>query len=336
MTPEIEAIAARGEACCVCGSADAQPWRTAPDNLLDQRDQKFQAVRCTDCNTVRLQPRPDETAMERHYTASTYARAEGEDETAGLGKRLDEFFRRQAERADTAHQNRTMRKRLLDVGCGDGRFLAAMQGRGWDGEGLETDPRTAALARHRSGATVHETYLENLTGIEGAFDMVSLLHVLEHVPDPRATLRAAFGALAPGGTLLLALPNTDCLEARVFGSNWYPLDLPRHYWGFTPRSLVRLTEETGFIVDGMRYLPFLFAPQSLRYSARNLKGRGSSDNGGAAAAAVAASPPVAAPRAEGGGLRTRLFLGLLTASEKMGKRWKGEVMELAAHREPAP
>ncbi len=331
MTLDWEAKAARGEACCVCGSTEAKPWRNAPDNLLNHNDQTFLAVRCERCGLVRLQPRPEEAAMERHYTATTYARAEGEEETAGLGQRLDEFFRRQAERVNASHGTRTTRKRLLDVGCGDGRFMAAMQTLGWETEGLETDPRTAALARKRTESVIHKLDLENLKGIKGKFDMVSLLHVLEHVPDPRATLRAAYDALAPGGTLLLAVPNTDCLEARVFRKNWYPLDLPRHYWGFTPRTLVRLTEEIGFTVEGMSYLPFMFAPQSLRYAARALKG------GGGSATTEPEAAPKAAPakRAEGGGLRTKLFLGLLNASEKMGHTWKGEVMELISHKDAA-
>lgn len=332
MTPETAAKAARGEACCVCGSEEAKPWRTAPDNLLGQQDHVFTAVRCARCGTARLQPRPAEAEMDRHYTASTYARAEGEEETVGLGERLDEFFRRQAERAHAASQGigDSGARRLLDVGCGDGRFLAAMQTHGWQVEGLETDTRTAALARRRTGATIHETYLEKLEGVQETFDMVSLLHVLEHVPDPRATLRAAYDALSPeGGTLLLALPNTDCLEARLFGANWYPLDLPRHYWGFTPLTLVRLVEECGFTIGGnLTYLPFMFAPQSLRYAARRLK------RGKGAPAPEEAAPD--APRTEArGSLRTRLFLGLLNASETLGHSVKGEVMEMIAYRKPA-
>jgi SAM-dependent methyltransferase len=258
--------------------------------------------------------------MGRHYTPTTYARAEGEAETEGLGQRLDAFFLRQAERATTTHGRAP--GRLLDVGCGDGRFLAAMAARGWRVEGIETESAAAALARHRTGGTVHESPLEETDLPDAAFDMVSLLHVLEHVPDPRATLKAVRRVLAPGGTLLLALPNVLCLEATLFRSDWYPLDLPRHYWGFTPHTLVRLVEECGFDVRSLRYYPFLYAPQSLRYVLRwgHATGR-------------APAPVSTAPRrAEVGGARTRVFLTLLGLSGHLGRHIPGEVMELACVR----
>jgi SAM-dependent methyltransferase len=148
--------ASAGTACCVCGSTLTRPWRTAPDNLLDSGG-TFTAVRCVRCGTVRLTPRPPDSEMAHHYTATTYARAEGEDETSGLARRLDAFFDRQAERAVAARPPDAPPGRLLDVGCGDGRFLHAMQSRGWRVEGLETDPVAASLARRRTGATNHES-----------------------------------------------------------------------------------------------------------------------------------------------------------------------------------
>jgi SAM-dependent methyltransferase len=311
--------AAHGTACAVCGTTEARPWRVAPDNLLGGSE-RFAAVRCVRCGLVRLQPRPSFEAMSRHYTPTTYARAEGDAETEGLGQRLDEFFRQQADRATEVH--RQTPGSLLDVGCGDGRFLAAMAERGWRTEGIETEPAAASLARHRTGSTVHETPLEDARLPDAAFDMVSLLHVLEHVPDPRVTLSVARRVLTPGGTLLLALPNVGCLEANLFGSDWYPLDLPRHYWGFTPHTLVRLVEECGFTIRSLRYFPFLYAPQSVRYALR--RGTGA-DN-------TTEVPTQPAARAEAGGLRTRLFLSLLGLSGRLGRSIPGEVMELAAVR----
>jgi SAM-dependent methyltransferase len=304
-----------GSYCAVCGETKTTVWRVAPDNLVGG-NRVFTAVRCVRCGLVRLSPRPDVETMDRAYAATTYARAEGESGTEELGKRLDTFFIKQAGRALIAYGSNTP-GRLLDVGCGDGRFLAAMQTQGWTVEGLETDPVAAGLARRRTGATIHETYLENAPIAGGTFDMVSLLHVLEHVPDPRETLTVAWNALRPGGTLVLALPNVGCMESEIFGVVWYPLDLPRHYWGFTPHTLTRLAEECGYAVTGLRYFPFLFAPQSLRYIIKGA-GSGSGANVGT--------------RNEGGGLRTRLFHALLDASSSLGKSTPGEVMELYARR----
>lgn len=306
--------------CCVCGARSAYAWRRAGDHLLGG-PRCFEAVRCVRCGTARLDPRPSAEEMARHYVPHTYARAEAEAEGSGLAVRLDATNHGIAARADRAAE-RVAPKRLLDIGCGDGRFLAAMAERGWQVEGLETDPVAADLARRRTGATVHEALLDDAGLPAGAFGMVSLLHVLEHVPDPRATLTAARSLLAPGGVLFLALPNAGSAEASLFRSCWYPLDLPRHFWGFNPRSLVRLTEECGFAVDGLTYFPFINSLQSVRYGLKAVGGRPIGDGVGRdEPVAEAADSP-----------RTRVFLALMGLSERLGKTLPGEVMELIARR----
>jgi SAM-dependent methyltransferase len=274
-----------------------------------------------------LEPRPSPAELRRAYAPETYARAE--DAGAELGKRLDAFNARLARRADalafeSPRDGATRRRRVLDVGCGDGRFLAQMASLGWQAEGLETDPVAADLARRRAdGAVIHGAPLEALDLPAARFDLVTLLHVLEHVPEPPVSLAAVKRVLRPGGALLLALPNAASLEAALFRRAWYHLDLPRHLWGFTPHGLVRLVESSGFAVTSLRYLPFLFAPQSLRTvlrdrlptipTRRRPQGR------------------VAGERTSGGGAgRTRLFRALLAVSERLGRAWPGEIMELAA------
>lgn len=305
--------------CCVCGARAARAWRVAADHLLGGA-QRFRAVRCARCGTARLDPRPPAGEMDRYYTPTTYARAEEED-ASELAARLDEYNRRLAERAE-APMTAPVPRRALDVGCGDGRFLLALKRRGWEVEGLETEAAAAALARRRIEGTVYETPLETANLPAGRYGLVSLLHVIEHVSDPRETLMQAYRLLAPGGVLLLALPNAGSVEAKLFRSVWYPLDLPRHFWGFTPHTLTRLTEECGFRIVGLRYFPFLFAPQSLRYGLRAVGGRPVAPPGTADSA----------PKAERGRLRTRVFLALLTASERLGRTLPGEVMELTALR----
>jgi SAM-dependent methyltransferase len=323
LTPEIatDSAAARGEACCVCGSTDAPVWFVGRDNLLGGPD-LFTTLKCQACGTVRLQPRPPSGQMGQYYTAATYARAEEGDGASELARRLDTFFEHQAERATRSVAVYGSGRRMLDVGCGDGRFLVAMAFLGWDGEGIETDPVAADLARKRTGTTISETPLEESVLPAASFDLVSLLHVLEHVPDPRATIAAAYRLLKPGGTLLLALPNAQCLESTVFKENWYPLDLPRHYWGFNPASLIRLTNECGFIRPTMRYLPFFFVPQSVRYLVRSLRKKTTPT-----AQALLPTSPVRESK-----MQTLLFAALLVLSEWLGRTVRGEIMELAVQK----
>jgi SAM-dependent methyltransferase len=208
--------------CCVCGTRQADTWRISGDFILGGKA-RFRDVRCARCRMIRLDPRPDKSEMGNYYTPETYARAEDADGTESeLAKRLNEYNRRLARRAADAMQSAVAGSRVLDVGCGDGRFLAAMVNLGATVEGLETDPVAAGLARRRTGGVIHEVPLEDATLPAASFDLVSLLHVLEHVPDPRTTLTEAKRLLKPGGTLLLALPNAGSLEAKLFRSSWYP------------------------------------------------------------------------------------------------------------------
>jgi SAM-dependent methyltransferase len=138
---------------------------------------------------------------------------------------------------------------LLDVGCGDGEFLARMRQFGWDVQGVEPDPAAIQSAREAHNVPVVHGTLEALRDVSAAFDAVTLLHVIEHVPDPRETLRAAWRLLRPGGRLLVVTPNARSLGTRVFGSAWVGWDPPRHLHVFTSAALHRLLTAAGFSME---------------------------------------------------------------------------------------
>jgi SAM-dependent methyltransferase len=139
--------------------------------------------------------------------------------------------------------------RLLDVGCGSGQFLARMHGLGWEVVGVEPDPAAVHTARATYGLPVVQGTLESPQKDIGEFDAVTLLHVFEHVPDPRETLHAAWRVLRPGGRLLIVTPNGRGLGSRVFGSAWIGWDPPRHLHVFTVAALRRLLAEAGFALE---------------------------------------------------------------------------------------
>jgi len=294
-------------ACTVCGETKATQWRVSWDHLLGST-KRYRAVRCVRCATRRLDPRPAAAMIAHFYAPETYARAE--EAGSEVGKRLDTYM----ERLAAAVGGGDAPGSALDIGCGDGRFLQALQKRGWQVAGTETDADAAGLARARTGATITDAPLPPPS--DTRYDLVSLLHVLEHVPDPGETLSAVRSLVAPDGKLLLVLPNADSIEAGLFGTSWYHLDLPRHLWGFTPRSLVRLVETCGFAVQQITYTPFLFAPQSL-YRAMLLA------NG------VIPGTRIGSPGGSGA-TQTALFRGLLAASSRWGRTTPGEIIELTA------
>lgn len=138
--------------------------------------------------------------------------------------------------------------KLLDVGCGKGRFLAAAREAGWDVRGVEFAPHLAAEARDRYGVDVRAgDFLE--VPLETPFDVVTMWHVLEHLPRPADAVARSWELLRPGGRLVVSVPNIESVQAVLSGASWFHLDLPRHLFHFTPRSLRRLVERHGFRVE---------------------------------------------------------------------------------------
>jgi len=137
--------------------------------------------------------------------------------------------------------------RLLDFGCGIGRYVAQMAAAGWKAEGL--DPASKAVsAGRRAGLTIHQGTLPGTDLPDGRYDVITMWHALEHVPSPKATLEAARRLLRPGGRLMVVVPRFDSLSSRWSGVSWYGLRLPRHLTHFTTAFLRRHVDAAGFEV----------------------------------------------------------------------------------------
>jgi 2-polyprenyl-3-methyl-5-hydroxy-6-metoxy-1,4-benzoquinol methylase len=140
--------------------------------------------------------------------------------------------------------------RLLDVGSGDGSFVAWMRALGWDAEGLEPDPAAAERAR-AAGVPVTTASLEEAGFGPGSFEAITMSHVIEHLHDPPTALERCRLLLRPGGTLWLATPNLAGYGHSTFGCDWIGLDPPRHLVVFTRASLVAAAERAGFAVKSL-------------------------------------------------------------------------------------
>lgn len=146
-------------------------------------------------------------------------------------------------------------RRLLELGSSYGWLLATAAEHGWRATGVELDPRAVEVARTQvPDAAILEGTIEAIpTGPgEPRFDAIVAIHVIEHVTDPLAFLRAIAAWLAPGGRVLIATPNLGSLEARLLGSSWDWAVPPAHLHLFDRDGLARLFDRAGFEADLVR------------------------------------------------------------------------------------
>ena len=160
-------------------------------------------------------------------------------------------------------------RRMLDIGCGNGAFLALARDAGWDVTGVEPDAVAREVAA-RTGSTVVETLAE-LADTPAAFGYICLNHVIEHLHDPVATLRQCHALLAPGGMLYIDTPNIEALGHDLYGPDWRGLEPPRHLVIFSRAGMELALREAEFtnidFVPQRDALPVMLH-QSARIAAR--------------------------------------------------------------------
>lgn len=131
---------------------------------------------------------------------------------------------------------------MLDVGAAAGFVLQGFVDEGWRGRGVEPNAGMVEHARREFGLDVVRGTLEELT-VDEPFDLVTLIQVIAHVPDPRRTVEAVRDALRPGGLCLLETWDRKSWTARLLGQNWHEYSPPSVLHWFSRDSLRRLFEE---------------------------------------------------------------------------------------------
>ena len=138
--------------------------------------------------------------------------------------------------------------------CLPGFFVEQAKTIGWDAIGVEPSEWAAEYARTELGVDVQTGTLESVRFPDAAFDVVTLWEVVEHLPDPRVTLREVRRILRPEGQLILSTPDAGSLAARVSGKRWLGWrKVPEHLFFFDRSTLDRLLVQEGFAPARHRY-----------------------------------------------------------------------------------
>ena len=197
---------------------------------------------------VRLHPAPDPSELAHYYPRQYWFRPE-----ASASGRLSEAYRRFVLRDHIAFVERAWREAggngmLLDVGSGGGLLIGLLRQRGVRAIGLDNSREAAAIAWSHNQAPAICGDFTRAPLARQSCAVITMFHVMEHLPDPAAFLRAARELLRPNGRLVVQVPNIDCWQFALLGKAWNGVDVPRHLFDFRTRDMHRLLASCGFEV----------------------------------------------------------------------------------------
>jgi 2-polyprenyl-3-methyl-5-hydroxy-6-metoxy-1,4-benzoquinol methylase len=126
--------------------------------------------------------------------------------------------------------------RILDIGAGVGDFLSVAKNDGWQTIGIEPSEKAKAIAINKG-----VSFVENLSELESnSFDVITMWHVLEHVPDLENQIKELKRLIKPSGTVIIAVPNFKSYDASHYGIFWAAYDIPIHLWHFSKTAIQKL------------------------------------------------------------------------------------------------
>lgn len=229
----VESVVSATPACLACGAATRFAFTSV--------EKGFDLFACDACGSARTWPALDAASIGAWYPQVYYGTRNVRFNR--LFERMTRWFRQR--------RARVVRKlipggKVLDVGCGRGLTLSFLRDAGFDAVGLELSDVAAAHARDTLGLDVRTGDFLTTTFERESFAAIIFWHSLEHIAEPLRALDRAYELLAPGGVLIVAVPNFGSIQARVAGREWFHLDVPRHYVHFTAPALKHALRWRGF------------------------------------------------------------------------------------------
>lgn len=227
--------------CPWCGSEKAQINLWLKDEFLTKED--FHIRECLNCGLLYTMPRPDKEKIGAYYKSEAYY--SHQENKKG-------FIPKVYERVKTINLKHKYRLatsgmqpgKLLDIGCGVGDFLHTAEMHGWECIGVEPSEDAKAIAQKRmKGKIITSDELESFS--DGAFDVITMWHVLEHVDDLKWQVAQLQRLVKPSGRVVIAVPNYKSYEGQYYKEHWAAYDVPRHLNHFNRITLSKIFKTSG-------------------------------------------------------------------------------------------
>jgi len=224
--------------CPICEGKTFTPYLSCTDYTVSH--ETFHLVKCETCQFIITSPRPDNEELSKYYLSDEYI-SHSNTSTSLIDKiyQISRNFSLQWKVdliKSTSASRETTAKKILDFGCGTGEFLKEAKKNGYSITGVEPSDIARAQATELTEEKIHES----ISDAEGPFDFITLWHVLEHVPDLNDLLLKLSRLLTKNGTMFIAVPNHQSLDAKLYDELWAGYDVPRHLWHFSRQTMTRL------------------------------------------------------------------------------------------------
>ena len=222
------------------------PFLSCPDHEF--RERKVDLCKCNSCDAVFVNPIPSTKQLGQYYSSTYYNKPR-------LLTNFLQFLRKRK------FANLKPGK-ILDIGCGSGSFLLAMNSIGWACYGTEISKSSHEFLKNvqLSDIKIYNCFLPDASFKANFFDLVTLWHVLEHLQDPPTYLAHVKKIMKKDGLLMIAVPNSASIGFKLWWCNWLQLDVPRHIFHFNPSSLTKLLHKSGFEIISINHYSFEFNP----------------------------------------------------------------------------
>ena len=252
--------------CAVCGRRRFKFMFEQGDKNL-KLPGNFKMFKCLSCNVLFLNPQPNFKELQDYYPKKDYYSLNSLDKTS-LKVRLKLllyplFFHHKKNnyllkfifsplkfliKGTKIHPG----EKILDIGCGSGQFLYEMNSLGLKTWGIEPGKFDLEGAK-KEGLKINNQDLKKSKYKSNFFDIITMHHVLEHLDNPKKNIKEIRRILKKNGLLIIGVPNNKSLAYKLFGKNWYQLDIPRHLINYSGKNLQYLLEKNGFKILKIRF-----------------------------------------------------------------------------------